>query len=224
MAADPSASCPYCSTQIVPTPPRSRKCPHCRAPIVVRTVEGRKHLLREYAVPAWEAEQARIAHERSWMYDRDDALGGARVYGATEADVSAVERMPLSPAAIRAAKDLQHSAAQRAALREMKVGRLGEAAVIYLEMAQHAYEEAGEPEVMPERVVTLRRAWSDLTLRSYQQFGGRYVTIYRGECCTTCRRARAGKIRIADELAAPTLPHADCAEGICACDYSPVVG
>lgn len=55
----PGIPCPYCRSPIDPPPARSRKCPHCRASIVVR----RGRLLTEAQGAEVDREGARVAAE-----------------------------------------------------------------------------------------------------------------------------------------------------------------
>ena len=64
--------CPYCDAPQEPLPRRTTKCKVCGEPIVVKGGEdGKRHLLREDDMQAFEQEQERIRTER---YEHDEAV------------------------------------------------------------------------------------------------------------------------------------------------------
>ena len=93
----------------------------------------------------------------------------------------------------------------------------GTAAVATQAMARVAYEEGDGS--MSDHALALAREAMKAQLRL---LGETRITIL--SCgCDRCS-GLAGPVSAAEELAAPRLPHPDCREGWCVCEYRPVVG
>jgi hypothetical protein len=64
------------------------------------------------------------------------------------------------------------------------------------------------------------RAGFKMELRQYLADGVESIDIFACKC-RVCQVDAGRRLLIAEEMSAPTLPHADCEEGWCACDYLP---
>jgi hypothetical protein len=59
-----------------------------------------------------------------------------------------------------------------------------------------------------------------MELRQYLADGVESIDFFACKC-QVCQLDAGRRRPIAEEISAPTLPHADCEEGWCACDYLP---
>ena len=91
--------------------------------------------------------------------------------------------------------------------------------MVYFEMAMTAYKESDEDQES-ERVLGLKREANLAQLHSYAALDVQRVDIVA--CgCRVCSRGAKSRLAIKDQLAAPSIPHPNCAEGWCNCDYAP---
>jgi hypothetical protein len=91
--------------------------------------------------------------------------------------------------------------------------------MLLYEMGFTAYQESSEDQAS-ERVLLLRREANLAKLREYAAYGLEWVDILA--CgCRECARGATTRLAINDQLWEPSIPHADCAEGWCRCDYTP---
>jgi len=172
-------------------------------------------VLREEDLPEFEAwnEAWNAARARQAWIDK------ARLY-TDEAGLLAIEAELAAKQAGYTTRDVYHAAVNRAVLeliRRKDWGRLG---ALYSDLALEEYREA-DVDQAPEQVVTLLRESHKAELRSYLEAGGTRVDIMACEC-SVCSRGPKRRLPIRAELAEPHIPHADCREGYCSCDYLPV--
>ena len=212
-----SAPCPHCGMTLDPIPPRRRLCPACRQPIIPRTrADGARVVLREADLPAFEesnrewtlARNAQLEHDE-WMEKAAGIVGPAEA-SAIESELQSKERY--------SAQDVYWAAANRAVLRALKAGDWTEAGQIYYGMGWTSYEVSGDQEKSSPRTVQLMREGNIATLRGYAANGIQWVDILACDC-RVCWRGRKTRLPIADQIADPSIPHADCVEGWCSCDY-----
>jgi len=201
-----------------PIPPRRRLCPVCRQPVIPRTrADGVRVVLCEADLPAFEdwnrrwkvATRAQRDHD-AWM-EKTARMVGADVPGSLRAELGA--QLGYS------AQDIYWAGANRAVLQAFKASDWQRASMLFYEMGFTAYEESREDQAS-ERVLELRREANLAKLREYAAYGLEWVDILA--CgCRTCSRGATTRLAINDQLWEPSIPHADCAEGWCRCDYTP---
>jgi hypothetical protein len=201
-----------------PPPVRSRLCPHCRHRIVVRRFEGRPAYLTEAAVVVFEAERRREIDERGWEIARARWLKLAGSVDAAPARVVRVATIPISAAAVEAARALYASAANHAAGLARREHRWADLGRIRRDQAAALYADAGAPLPPPEDLVALYREGRNAVLRSLAAWAPDAELVGAG-CCRACRQDDGQAFRIAQELRRPRLPHPECPKGLCACDW-----
>src|SRR5664280_112871 len=216
-----AAACPYCGALLNPPPERGRRCPRCRRQIVVRRVDGRRVLLTEEALDVFEAERDRDTKERTWTSELRSWLALAKGVSAPANRIARLVAMPPSEAVVVASKDLYLTTAERAVRTARRDKRWKEVARIRRQQAAALYLASGSAIPPPDEVVTLHREWSAAALRSLVAFGG-HVELVAAGCCATCEFDNGQAFRIAAELRAQRLPHADCPKGLCPCDWWPL--
>jgi hypothetical protein len=218
---DAAAACPYCGALLDPAPERGRLCPRCRRQIVVRRVDGRLVLLTQEAVDVFEAERERATKERTWTGERGSWLALAKGVSAPANRVARLVALPPSEAAVVASKDLYLTAAERAVRAARRDKHWKDVARIRRQQAAVLYRASGSAIPPPDEIMALHRAWSAAALRSLVGVG-RQVELVAAGCCAICERDNGQAFRIAAELRAQRLPHADCPKGLCPCDWWPL--
>ena len=87
------------------------------------------------------------------------------------------------------------------------------------ELALDEYREA-DTDQAPDQVVTLLRESHKAELRSYMALGVSRVDIVAC-ACSVCSRGPKRRLPIRAELAEAHIPHGNCRQGYCSCDYLP---
>jgi hypothetical protein len=216
-----SAACPYCGALLDPAPERGRLCPRCRRQIVVRRVDGRLVLLTQEALDVFETERDRDTKERTWTGERGSWLALAKGVSAPANRIARLVAAPPSETVVVASKDLYLTAAERAVRAARRDKHWKEVARIRRQQAAAMYRASGSAIPPPDEIVALHRAWSAAALRSLVGVG-RQVELVAAGCCAICQRDNGRAFRIAAELRAQRLPHADCPKGLCPCDWWPL--
>jgi hypothetical protein len=216
-----AAACPYCGALLDPAPERGRLCPRCRRQIVVRRVDGRLVLLTQEALHVFETERDRDTKERTWTGERGSWLALAKGVSAPANRIARLVAAPPSETVVAASKDLYLTAAERAVRAARRDKHWKEVARIRRQQAAALYRASGSAIPPPDEIVALHRAWSMAALRSLVAVG-RQVELVAAGCCAICERDNGRAFRIAAELRAQRLPHADCPKGLCPCDWWPL--
>jgi hypothetical protein len=210
--------CPSCGYLIDPPPSRGRRCPACRQPIVVRTIDGRPAYLTEAAVEVFVAARKQDAEEAARDLERKRWLRLAATVEVPSARRSRLAAAPPSPSVVEAARRLYTSAADRAVVKARREKRWADVARIRREQAAAVFAAAGSPVPPPDEAVALHRDGMLALLRSFAGSGADAELVSAG-CCRACRLDDGKVFRIAQELRQPRLPHAGCTKGICGCDW-----
>jgi hypothetical protein len=213
-------ACPYCAILLDPPPARSRRCPRCRQPIVVRRVGGRPVYLAETLLAVFEKERRRSVDEQIWASDRKRWL---RLAGSVRVPVARRSRLaaaPISASVAEAARALYLSGAEHAVRSARREKRWAEVARIRREQATALYHASGSSIPPPDDVLALYREGMLADLRSLAVLS-RDAEVGSAGCCVACREDDGKAFRIAAELRAARLPHPGCPKGICGCDWLP---
>jgi hypothetical protein len=213
-----AASCPYCASALKPPPVASGRCPRCRQRIIVKRIAGRPVYLTEAAVPVFEAERRRTAHAGRWTHERDRWLEQARAAGAEADRVARLVRLPVSEDIVDGARRLYLGAVDRAVAAARRERRWDDGARLRFDEALTVRRLAGPRSLPSVEVLRLHRDGLALLLRGIGELA-RSAELLAGSCCDTCRSDDGLVVRIADELRAPHLPHAQCPKGLCRCRW-----
>lgn len=211
-------ACPSCARIVDPPPVRTRKCPHCRQPIVVRRMGGRTVYLTEAAVEVFEAERRREANAERWTEQRADWLRLARGVGAPADRAARISARHLTEEAVAEARALYVAAAVRT---EKAAARAHDWDVVARTGREHAaalYRDAGSPVPVPDDIAAIH-ASAMMALLRFQVGTGTHAEIVGGTCCAACRNDDGRAFPIKEELRTPRLPHGDCPRGLCACEW-----
>jgi hypothetical protein len=215
--ASVGAKCPHCGVVLDPIPPRRRLCPSCRKPIIPRSrADGTRVVICEEDIPAFEAEKEAWYAARA----RQGWIDKARQF-TDEAGFVAIERELAAKQAGYTPRDVFRAAANRAVIELIRRNDWGTLAAVYSELALDEYREANVDQA-PEQVVTLLRESGKAELRSYLAAGVSRVDIIAC-ACSVCARGPKRRLPIRIELAEPHIPHGNCREGYCSCDYVPCI-
>ena len=214
----PAATCPYCAYTLDPPPERSRRCPSCRQPIVVRHPDGRTVLLVESAVPIFDRERQRIIDEQTWTAQRIHWLALADGVRVPEARRARLAEADLSAAMVEACRALYLSAAEAIVRAARGSRRWSEVAKIRRHEAAALFATAGSPIPPPEEIVEFHRDGMLAELRALALDYSHAELVSTG-CCKTCRADDGRSFKIAAELREPRLPHEGCPKGLCACEW-----
>lgn len=214
----PVATCPYCAYTLDPPPERSRRCPSCRQPIVVRHSDGRTVLLVESAVQIFDRERQRIVDEQTWTAQRIHWLALADSVRAPQARRARLAEADLSAAMVEACCALYLSAAEAVVRAARGSKRWSEVAKIRRHEAAALFEAAGSPVPPAEEIVEFHREGMLAELRALAVDYTHAELVSRG-CCRTCRADDGKGFKIAAELREPRLPHDGCPKGLCACEW-----
>lgn len=223
--ADPSSvpiPCPSCAVLLDPPPTRSRRCPYCREPIVVRRVDGRTAVFTEQAVAVFEAQRRRELDEARWGAAREQWLLLARSIGVPQDQRARVAAMPISPDAVASAERLYATTAEHAMAAARREKRWGDVGQLARDLAAARYKALGSPIPVPEEILALHRDGMAAVLRSLVPLT-KDVELVSAGCCRPCRADSGAVFRASDELKARRLPHDGCPHGLCGCDWWPAV-
>jgi hypothetical protein len=212
-ASDPTEAafaCPYCSVVLEEAPRSRERCPACgRSVWIGAGPDGRQYLLRDDEL-ASHAARWREHHTRAEWIRAAEPFIDAAGFATLEAELLAAGKAA-HPRAV------YWVAAERALGSIVRSGRWDVIRDAYGAMARVAYEEGDGS--MSDHALALAREAMKAQLRL---LGETRITIL--SCgCDRCS-GLAGPVSAAEELAAPRLPHPDCREGWCVCEYRPVVG
>jgi len=216
-----AASCPYCAVLLEPEPASSRRCAQCRQRIIVKRVDGRKVFLAEAVIPVFEAERRRIADGSRFAREAHRWLRLAVVAGApperVEQRALAAQARP-SEDAVAASRALYLATVEHAYQDARRAHRWDEASRVRRDQAMALYRAAGVSEPPSEAILKLHREAVAAELRGIAEMV-RDAELAAATCCDTCREDDHRIVRISAELRAPSLPHAGCPKGLCACHW-----
>ena len=164
-------ACPSCARLVDPPPVRTRKCPHCRRPIIVRRTDGRTVYLTEAAVEVFEAERQREADMAAWTTQRAQWLRLARGVGAPEDRRGRIAARPVSAESVADARALYLAAAAKDRKTAARMGAWDIAARIGREEAMALYREAGSPVPVPDEIAEVHANAMSALLRSLKATG-----------------------------------------------------
>jgi hypothetical protein len=211
-------ACPSCARLVDPPPVRTRKCPHCRRPIIVRRTDGRTVYLTEAAVEVFKAERQREADMAAWTTQRAQWLRLAKGVGASQERRGRIAARPVSAESVADARALYLASAAKERKEAARLGAWDIAARIGREEAMALYREAGSPIPVPDEIAEIHTNAMSGLLRSLKGTGT-HAEIVGGSCCAACRADDGRAFAIADELRHPRLPHAGCPRGLCPCEW-----
>jgi hypothetical protein len=198
-----STACPYCSVELDPLPKAKQRCPGCAQPIYVRMgPDGITYLLQVSDLPVLDQAWAE-SHEARDYRTKVAALG---------VDFDAIEDVMQQRGARHSARDVWWSAVNDYILGALSRADWFAAQAGYFD---HARDLADHGQPWAE----VARAGFKLELRQY--LGDVESTDILACKCSVCQVDAGRRLSIAAEISAPTLPHADCEKGWCACDYLP---
>jgi len=198
-----NTSCPYCSIELDPPPKAKRRCPGCGEPIYARMgPDGFTYLLQVADLPEL---------DRIWAEHREAGLYRAKV-AALGIDFDALEAEMQARDARHTARDVWWEAVSEHLLGALASADWFSAQVGYFDRARDLADH-GQP------WAEVARAGFRMELRHYlADVDAVDVLACR---CRVCQVDAGRRLLIAAELPAPRLPHADCEEGWCTCDYLP---
>jgi hypothetical protein len=212
---EPTAPCPYCATLLKPPPEADARCPRCRQRMVVRFVGSRMAILAEAVLPFFEAERL---NEERWARERERWLQLARDSGADDGPVPHLAEELVSEGDVAAARAWYMSSIDRAFRVAESDRQWEEAARIRFEQADVLSRIAGSTDSPSDEVVRLHRDGLAADLQAIGEVA-RDAEVRGESCCEACRVDDRRVVRIADELASPTLPHEGCPDGLCRCRW-----
>jgi len=199
-----STACPYCSLELDPLPTAKKRCPGCRQPIYARRgPDGITYLLQVGDLPVL---------DQAWA-QYHEALDYRAKVAALGVDFDALESELEQRDARHLARDVWWSAVNEGILEALARVDWFSAQVGYF---AHAADLADHGQPWAE----VARAGFKMELRQYLADGVESIDIFACRC-RVCQHDAGRRLLIAEEMSAPTLPHADCEEGWCACDYLP---
>ena len=216
-----AASCPYCAVLLEPEPSSSRRCAQCRQRIIVKRVDGRKVFLAEAVIPVFEAERRRIADGSRFAREAHRWLRLAVVAGApperAEQRALAAQARP-SEDAVAASRALYLATVEHAYQDARRARRWDEASRVRRDQAMALYRAAGVSAPPSEAILKLHREAVAAELRGIAEMV-REAELAAATCCDACHDDDHRIVRISAELRAPSLPHAACPKGLCACHW-----
>ena len=210
-------ACPYCAALIDP-PPRTRRCPACRQPVIVRRTDGVAQYLTESSAAVRDAQRRREEDERAWSIARAHWLHLARAVHAPADLCQQVAAMPLSNRAVEAARAVYRTAADQAAREARQAERWAQLCRLRTTEAIELYADLGSPMPPPDEVVAMYREGKAAVLRSLAEHSP-VAELAGSSCCPACRADDGALCTIAAELRRPRLPHPGCPRGLCDCDW-----
>lgn len=214
-SAEPMASCPYCATLLQPAPETDADCPRCRQPMIVRYVGTRRAVLAVAVLPFFEAERR---NEERWARERDGWLELARESGADDDQLPQLAGESIAEADVAPARAAYLSSVDRAFRLAQDDGRWDVAARIRYEQVAVLSRMADAPGAPSDELIGLHREGMAADLQAIGEVA-RDAEVRGEACCDACRVDDRRVVRVAEELASPTLPHAGCPEGPCRCRW-----
>lgn len=215
------AACPTCGALLETIPTSARRCPDCRARIVVKRVEGRIVLLSESVVPLFDAERRRLADAERLKRAGGRWLQMAALAGAApevlEKRARALAARPTSEA-VSAARTLYATTVERACRAARRAKDWKTVSDLRLRQARAYHRTLGTQLPVDASVVALHREAMEAMLRRIAEVS-REAELVGGTCCEACSAQSGREVRITAELKAPSLPHADCPAGLCGCRW-----
>lgn len=215
------AACPTCGALLEAIPTSARRCPDCRARIVVKRVEGRIVLLSETVVPLFDAERRRQADAERLKRAGGRWLQMAALAGAApevlEKRARALAARPTSEA-VSAARTLYATTVERACRAARRAKDWKTVSDLRLRQARAYHRTLGTQLPVDASVVALHREAMEAMLRRIAEVS-REAELVGGTCCEACSAQSGRVVRISAELKAPSLPHADCPAGLCGCRW-----
>ncbi len=206
------AACPYCGTIIDPPPAKSRKCPACGEPIVVRTRRTDRAKLLLTATQGKEFDK-----QRKLEAQRNDGIRRSQNIGASIEDFERTEKELTEKWGFAPPRDVFWALAGKAALTAFQNRDYHQLSMVYWQQARLLYEE-GKP-----HMETAKEA-SKTYLQGYAERGFPLRVQVSAGCCPTCNRDEGRKFTIAEALEKLPIPHEACEnDGWCTCTWSPVV-
>ena len=198
-----NTACPYCSVELDPLPKAKKRCSGCGQPIYVRSgPDGLTYLLQVGDLPVLEAAWAEYLEATDYRA-KVAALG-------VDFDALEVDMHRQNPA--YKPRDIWWAAVNTQIVDALKRSDWSLAQAAYF---AHAQDLAEHHQPWAE----VARAGFAMMLRRYLEEADRAEIL---ACdCRICRPDHGRLLTIAAEILAPTLPHADCEKGWCACDYLP---
>jgi hypothetical protein len=198
-----NTSCPYCSVELDPLPKGKKRCPACGQPIYARMgPDGITYLLRVGDLPVLDQAWAEYHEERNYRV-KVAALG---------IDFDALEAEMHTRDARHTARDVWWEAGNEYLLAALARADWFSAQVGYFDRARDLADH-GQP------WAEAARAGFQMELRHY--LGDVDSTDILACKCRVCQVDAGRRLLVAAEISAPTLPHADCENGWCTCDYLP---
>ena len=214
-SGEPMASCPYCATVLQPAPETDDHCPRCRQPMIVRYVGTRRAILAAAVLPFFEAE--RLNEERR-ARERDRWLELARESGTDDDQLPNLAGESISEADVVVARAAYLSSVDGAFRLAQDDRRWDVAARIRYEQVAVLSRMADAPGAPSDELIGLHREGMAADLQAIGEVA-RDAEVRGESCCDACRVDDRRVVRVAEELASPTLPHAGCPEGLCRCRW-----
>lgn len=147
---------------------------------------------------------------RKAMVHKVEEIGlTAQVYEATEAEL-------LAKWGVAAPGDVFWAAANRAVVSALRSRSWSNLSNIYWHQSMFLFEQ-GRPHVQ------LGREASRAELRAMAQDGFTDEAVIIAGSCPVCGVDEGRRVKIAQEIAKPHIPHVDCPLGWCSCCYTPAV-
>ncbi len=215
------AACPTCGRLLDEVPTATRRCTECRQRIVVKRVDGRIVLLAEVAAPLFDAERRRLQDGARLKRECGRWLQLAALAGAApdvlEARAVAVAARP-TPEAVTSARALYATTVDRACRAARRARDWSTISGLRWRQARAYHRAAGAPLPADPFVIAVHRDGIGASLRYIAEFA-REAELSGGRCCDACAAQDGRVVRIAAELKASSLPHADCPAGLCGCRW-----
>jgi hypothetical protein len=215
------AACPSCGGVLDEVPTTARRCVECRQRIVVRRIEGRVVLVAEAVAPFFDAHRSRLQGGERIKREAGRWLQMAALAGAApdvlEARARKVAARP-TPEAVTSARALYATTVERACRAARKAHDWKGLADLRFRQAKAYHRAAGATVPAEPAILALHAEAVDASLRRIAELA-REAELVGGLCCEACRAASGTVVRITAERRTPSVPHADCPAGLCACRW-----
>lgn len=203
-------TCPYCHSPFEPLPKARKRCPACGRMVRVRTgPNGRRDIVRDEEPASRKRPRAPVRERTAWQRQAapfTDASG----FETFERQLSAWG-MDSSP------REVFWTAAVDWLVKILGGGDWPSIREAYAVLALAARDAADGADALKRAVELLREA-NRAHLRHLISQGADRVEI-QADGCQLCRRHHAVKFVALAELDHPRLPHVDCMDGWCSCEY-----
>ena len=183
--------------------------------MIVRYVGTRRAILAAAVLPFFEAE--RLNEERR-ARERDRWLELARESGTDVDQLPQPAGESISEADVAAARAAYLSGVDGAFRLAQDDRRWDVAARIRYEQVAVLSRMADAPGAPSDELIGLHREGMAADLQAIGEVA-RDAEVRGESCCDACRVDDRRVVRVAEELASPTLPHAGCPEGLCRCRW-----